>query len=87
MLWRSFVIFFTFRPSDLITVDLRSYGQLLSLFYFIVLLRGKRKGELCSKNRNQKSYLPVSSLKIIVKMFLIYIILLLRLDYYIFNYI
>ena len=24
--------FFTLRPSDLITIDLRSYGQLLSLF-------------------------------------------------------
>ena len=32
MLWISFAIFFTLRPSDLITIDLRSYGELLSLF-------------------------------------------------------
>ena len=32
MLWKSFMIYFTLRPSDLITIDLRSYEQLLSLF-------------------------------------------------------
>ena len=32
-----------------------------SPFLFPPKKRGKRKGEWCSKNRDQKSYLPVSS--------------------------
>ena len=38
MLLRSFEIFFTIRPFDLITIDLRSYGQLLSLFFLTITI-------------------------------------------------
>ena len=39
MLCISFVIFFTLRPSDLITIDLRSYEQLSSLFYWSIEIK------------------------------------------------
>ena len=46
-----FCDYFTLRPSDLITIDLRSYGQLLSLFLQRIekLKYGSKTINICNK--------------------------------------
>ena len=43
------------------TID-HNFCYFILIFSFLLKKRGKRKGEWCSKNRDQKSYLPVSSI-------------------------